>query len=31
MKGTRWAGMFHHPRMLFNLINLMEEMKKKAE
>ena len=24
MKGTRWAGAFHYPRMLFNLIRLME-------
>jgi N-acylglucosamine 2-epimerase len=26
LKATRWAGMFHHPRMLFNLIKLMREM-----
>ena len=25
MKGTRWAGAFHYPRMLFNLIRLMQE------
>ena len=24
LKGTRWAGAFHYPRMLFNLIKLME-------
>jgi hypothetical protein len=29
MKGTRWAGAFHYPRMLFNLIKLMEAEKSK--
>lgn len=25
LKATRWAGAFHYPRMLFNLINVMKE------
>ncbi len=28
MKGKRWAGAFHYPRMLFNLIKLMEAERK---
>jgi hypothetical protein len=31
LKGTRWAGAFHYPRMLFNLINLIEEELRKED
>ena len=27
-KGTRWAGMFHHARMMWNNVKLLEELKR---
>ncbi len=30
-KGTRWAGMFHHARMMHNCVKLLEEIKAKVQ